>query len=182
MHYGKSHGIRRSAIPLPALPLTSCVTLVSVTFLGFSVPAPETRGGDELHTHFRTERIVTPISRALYKEHCRKHMGNASERTGCMHELCFQAGLWGHCHRPRVLCGCPCALLWDPAQLCGGLGFGMPSAMLDACTSMLTCRSIPSLYHTQPRQESALWHQARFSLSACIHWAFSNPSTDAYNF
>lgn len=111
MHYGKSHGIRRNVIPLLALPLTSCVTLVSLTFLGFSVPPPEARGGDELHARFRTERIVPPISRALCKEHCKKHMGKASERTGCVHELCFQAGLWGHCRAPRVLCGCPCALL-----------------------------------------------------------------------
>lgn len=65
MHYGKSHGIRRNVIPLLALPLTSCMTVVSLAFLGFSVPPPEARGGDELHARFRTERIV----RALYKEH-----------------------------------------------------------------------------------------------------------------
>lgn len=182
MHYGKSHGIRRDVIPLPSLPLTSCVTLVSLTLLGFSFPPPEARSGDELHAHFRTERIVMPVSRALYKEHCRKHKGKASEKIGSVDELCFQAGLWGRCRAPRVLCGCPCALLSGPAHLCGVLGFGTSSAMLDACTSMLTCLSIPSLHHRQPRQESAPRHQACISLPACIHSAFSNPSTDPYNF
>lgn len=182
MHYGKSHGIRRDVIPLPALPLTSCVTLVSLTLLGFSFPPPEARSGDELHAHFRTERIVTPISRALYKEHYRKHKGKASERIGCVDELCFQAGLWGRCHAPRVLCGCPCALSLRPSTTvwCAGLWHVFCHVGCLHFHAHVPC--IPSIHHRQPRQESAPGHQACISLPACIHSAFSNPSTDPYNF